>query len=254
MNFRIGHGYDIHRLVEGRALYLGGVQIPHEKGLTGHSDADVALHAACDAILGAAGILIVGLLAGCGLTKGSPGTVDSVAWLNSGALSFGGPVPAPGQLGSTAATSPQKGGSTEDASNYSYGFAPTSEGSRSLVLDTRHNRAVLMQAGKELASADLLDTSGLAAGSYTVAHKQRNPLWHAPDYYFQSRGLATPAEGDKQRYLRGAFGDFALFVSPTEAIHSGPFALSELTGARLDEQAFAKIFYLVEVGDTIQVQ
>ena len=52
---RIGIGYDIHPLVEGRKLFLGGVQIPFEKGLSGHSDADVVLHAICDAILGALG-------------------------------------------------------------------------------------------------------------------------------------------------------------------------------------------------------
>lgn len=50
---RIGHGYDVHRLVAGRKLILGGVEIPHETGLLGHSDADVLLHAVCDAILGA---------------------------------------------------------------------------------------------------------------------------------------------------------------------------------------------------------
>jgi 2-C-methyl-D-erythritol 2,4-cyclodiphosphate synthase len=50
---RIGHGYDVHRLVEGRPLLLGGVQIPDPRGLLGHSDGDVVLHAICDAILGA---------------------------------------------------------------------------------------------------------------------------------------------------------------------------------------------------------
>lgn len=52
---RIGHGYDVHRLVEGRKLIIGGVDIPWEKGLLGHSDADVLLHAIADAILGAIG-------------------------------------------------------------------------------------------------------------------------------------------------------------------------------------------------------
>lgn len=51
--FRIGHGYDVHRLVENRKLILGGVEIPFEKGLLGHSDADVLLHAVSDALLGA---------------------------------------------------------------------------------------------------------------------------------------------------------------------------------------------------------
>ena len=52
-NFRLGHGYDVHRLVPDRDLILGGVKIPFEKGLLGHSDADVLLHAVCDALLGA---------------------------------------------------------------------------------------------------------------------------------------------------------------------------------------------------------
>ena len=51
---RIGHGYDVHRLVEGRRCIIGGVDIPHDKGLLGHSDADVLAHALADAILGAA--------------------------------------------------------------------------------------------------------------------------------------------------------------------------------------------------------
>jgi 2-C-methyl-D-erythritol 2,4-cyclodiphosphate synthase len=53
---RIGHGYDVHRLVEGRPLMLGGIEVPHTLGLLGHSDADVVLHAICDAILGALGL------------------------------------------------------------------------------------------------------------------------------------------------------------------------------------------------------
>ena len=57
---RIGHGYDVHKLVEGRDLILGGVQIEYEKGLLGHSDADVLLHAVSDALLGAAGLGDIG--------------------------------------------------------------------------------------------------------------------------------------------------------------------------------------------------
>ncbi len=57
---RIGHGYDVHKLVEGRDLILGGVKIPFELGLLGHSDADVLLHAVSDALLGAAGLRDIG--------------------------------------------------------------------------------------------------------------------------------------------------------------------------------------------------
>lgn len=61
MNFRIGNGYDVHRLVEGRRCIICGVDIPHDKGLLGHSDADVALHALSDALLGAAARGDIGL-------------------------------------------------------------------------------------------------------------------------------------------------------------------------------------------------
>ena len=59
---RIGHGYDVHRLVEGRKLIIGGVEIPYEKGLLGHSDADVLLHAVSDALLGSVALGDIGCL------------------------------------------------------------------------------------------------------------------------------------------------------------------------------------------------
>ena len=62
MNLRIGHGYDVHRLVEGRDLILGGVNIPWKLGLLGHSDADVLTHAVMDAILGGAAMGDIGML------------------------------------------------------------------------------------------------------------------------------------------------------------------------------------------------
>lgn len=60
MTFRVGQGYDVHRLVTGRALILGGVKIPSERGLLGHSDADALVHAICDALLGAAALGDIG--------------------------------------------------------------------------------------------------------------------------------------------------------------------------------------------------
>ena len=60
MKTRVGFGYDVHRLVEGRELWLGGIKIDHSLGLLGHSDADVLLHAVCDALLGAANMRDIG--------------------------------------------------------------------------------------------------------------------------------------------------------------------------------------------------
>ena len=60
MNFRIGYGYDVHRLEEGKELILGGIKIPHNKGCIAHSDGDVLIHAICDALLGAAALRDIG--------------------------------------------------------------------------------------------------------------------------------------------------------------------------------------------------
>lgn len=60
MNIRIGHGFDVHAFAEERRLIIGGVDIPHARGLLGHSDADVLIHAVCDALLGAAGLGDIG--------------------------------------------------------------------------------------------------------------------------------------------------------------------------------------------------
>ena len=60
MRIKVGFGYDVHRLVEGRALFLGGIKVEHSLGLLGHSDADVLIHAVCDALLGAASLRDIG--------------------------------------------------------------------------------------------------------------------------------------------------------------------------------------------------
>ena len=75
---RIGHGYDVHALVEGRDLILGGVKIPYEKGLLGHSDADVLLHAVSDALLGAAALVIAAWVI---LTKRASKAQKTAMWI-----------------------------------------------------------------------------------------------------------------------------------------------------------------------------
>lgn len=60
MNYRIGYGYDVHRFTEGNRIWIGGIEIPHDKGILAHSDGDVLLHALCDALLGAAKLRDIG--------------------------------------------------------------------------------------------------------------------------------------------------------------------------------------------------
>ena len=75
---RIGHGYDTHRFAAGRPLILGGVAIPHNQGLLAHSDGDVAIHALCDALLGAAMELL-----GVAISPGPPAARHEVPWAMS---------------------------------------------------------------------------------------------------------------------------------------------------------------------------
>lgn len=75
---RIGHGYDVHKFADDRGLFIGGVKIPYEKGLLGHSDADVLLHAVCDALLGAAALGDIG--------KHFPDTSEEFKGINSRVL------------------------------------------------------------------------------------------------------------------------------------------------------------------------
>jgi hypothetical protein len=200
----------------------------------------------------AASFLLYLILVSCSLKVDSSrtSTFDSLAlsknsavWLSSGTISLGGVV--------ELVLAEESISGEDNYLNQAYGFS--NMGLRSLVIETKSNKATLFVSGKESASAQLLDVAGLKAGTYTLAHKQRNPLWYAPQEYFSARGMPVPSEGDKNRFLRGAYGDFALFIDAETAIHSGPFDLEELTGARCEEKDMSKIFYSLEIGDSIQI-
>jgi hypothetical protein len=83
--------------------------------------------------------------------------------------------------------------------------------------------------------------------------KQQAPLWYAPDSYFEQRGLEIPAEGSKERYRRGAFGAFALFLNDQTPLHSGPADCPDLQGVQLPEDDLKELFDNVEVGSAVDV-
>ena len=94
----------------------------------------------------------------------------------------------------------------------------------------------------------------LTPGTYKVIHKQENPLWYAPDEYFTSRNLDIPASGDKSRYLRGALGEFAIYISPEVPLHCGPFSLPELGGLQLDKAQLEMLYARLAVGSYVKVE
>lgn len=123
-----------------------------------------------------------------------------------------------------------------------------------LSINRSDARISLMQNGVATDSATAEGIKGLKKGSYTIVHKQRKPLWHAPADYFKRRKLPVPAEGDRGRFLRGALGDFVLFIDESTPIYSGPVWTPDLGGVRVDESTLSKIYYLLPVGAAVEVQ
>lgn len=91
-------------------------------------------------------------------------------------------------------------------------------------------------------------------GTFKLVHKQRNPLWYAPDSYFTKRHLALPSQNDRARFRRGALGEFALFLDKETPIHSGPIWTEDIGGIRIDEHVLSRIYYQLEIGAPIEVQ
>ena len=112
----------------------------------------------------------------------------------------------------------------------------------------------LMKGDQVVAQLSGFGVASLKAGLFKVKHKQRNPLWYAPDSYFAARSLAAPQEGDKARFRRGALGDFVIFLDQDTPIHSGPLWLDSIGGVKMDEADLSKLYYSLEVGAAVEVK
>lgn len=123
-----------------------------------------------------------------------------------------------------------------------------------LLIDTSSRRISLMNGPDEVESTVLGEMGPLHKGMTQLKHKQRDALWYAPDSYFLSRGLEVPPAGDKTRYLRGALGEFALFIDKDTPVHSGPVWSEEVGGVHLSEPVLSKFYYTLQVGDQIEIR
>lgn len=109
--------------------------------------------------------------------------------------------------------------------------------------------------GKDLIKTIVTEGSvALAPGEYPLQHKQRNPLWYAPDEYFSKRELRVPPRGDHFRYRRGALGNYAVYPTMDFVIHSGPFWSEEVGGLKVSEADLAAIFVMLNIGTPIIVK
>lgn len=112
----------------------------------------------------------------------------------------------------------------------------------------------LMEGNRVISSSKIKGADSLTPGSFQVLHMQRNPLWYAPDSYFTNRHLVVPPQGDKDRFRRGALGEFAIFLNKETPIHSGPVWSEEIGGVKVEEADLSKIYYQLQVGSIIEVK
>lgn len=135
------------------------------------------------------------------------------------------------------------------------GFVPVeSEKGKWLSVDTTKGTISLMEGTNPVAIAHGEGAIKLSPGSYQLMHKQRSPLWYAGDTYFSKRGLPIPAAGDKERYRRGALGDFALFIDKDTSLHSALVWSDEVGGLRINDLDLRKIYYSLDVGSRIEIK
>jgi len=208
-------------------------------------------------------------LAGCSSLFGSStdeltSPTDQIAtvksdWLADGLIAIARPVPAPATslaLRAIDATTPSAQAPLHIDSSTLLGFMPLppTQAAAWLSIDTVRQTVSLMAGSRVVSTATGEGLSSLKPGTYHVAHKQRQPLWHAPGSYFEARGLPVPAEGDRARLRRGALGDLALFIDQNTPIHTGPIWASEIGGIKLDDSVMTPLYEQLEVGAVIEVK
>ncbi len=145
-----------------------------------------------------------------------------------------------------------------EATTRSLGFVPITSNSnvgRSLAqVDLAKGKIHLIGADGVPEVFELRSVSGLQPGEYTVLMAVNNPLWHATDSYFEARGIPAPALGSKERYLRGALGDSAVFLSAGLTIHSAKTPSDEVLGAAVSSEAMRSITAALRPGSTLLIR
>lgn len=202
-------------------------------------------------------------LAGCSSLFGpsesgpTPAMVVETNWLTDGLIAIARPVPAPStSLALKSWDAPTSGAELAVNSSTLLGFMPLppTQAAAWLSIDTARQTIALMAGAEVVTTGTGEGLANLKPGTYRIAHKQRQPLWHAPTRYFEARGLPVPAEGDRARFRRGALGDLALFIDQDTPIHSGPIWASEIGGVKLDEAIITPLYEQLEVGAVIEVK
>ena len=185
----------------------------------------------------------VAVLSGCSVFhSGSPeiASLNTDGWKESGVIVLSRTAPGAPAVSSTSVL----------------GFLPmeTKERGRWLAVNKQTRTISVMSGDQTLVSSTAEGLERLEPGTYEVIHKQRNPLWYAPDNYFASRLLDTPAQESRERYRKGALGDFAIYINEDLPIHSAPFWSDEVGGVRLNNKDISRIYYSLDVGSVVEIK
>lgn len=195
-------------------------------------------------------------LSACTGAKQATSSEVSSEWMMDGKIVISRPAPALSERLPAVAGAGLAGALPESL----LGFMPVKSDKRAeragswLSINLKTLEINLMTGEKEIGSLSGQGIGKLSPGTYKLLHKQRQPLWHAPDAYFVSRGLPVPPNGDKARLRRGALGEYVLFLNETTPIHSGPIWSDEVGGVRMTESDLAKLYNALEIGATIEVR
>jgi len=192
--------------------------------------------------LSASLILGIALVSGCSfLSTSQHDGSSSQGWLRDGTLAMSRPVPPP-------ASRPQD--------DTLLGFIPSehSKPGRILRIDRRTRRIELRDGGTIIQTLTGDGLQALKPGVFSVIHKQKSPVWYAPDVYFTTRLLNVPAAGQAERFRRGALGEYAIFLDSQTPLHSGPVWREEIGGVKIDESEMARLFEIIDVGTRIEVR
>jgi len=165
---------------------------------------------------------------------------DSVKWASEGSLVIARPLPKLSQTETRL-----------------WGFMPHKSDSNSkyqLVINKSSSSVTVFHGSNRLDTFHIDNIDQLTPGEYTVKHKQRHPVWYATDKYFQNRGLSLPAQNSKERYLKGALGDFVIYLDEKTPLHNSAVWAEDVGGIRVADNVIAKIYYQIEVGSLVQVE
>jgi hypothetical protein len=137
------------------------------------------------------------------------------------------------------------------------GFIPkkTESNQETMLLIERANSKVQLFHGSiKLAEFSIKNISDLEAGEYQIVHKQRHPVWYAPDDYYSRRSLDVPKANSQDRYLKGALGDFVVYLDEDTALHNSLVWSEEVGGIRIADKDIAQIYYKLDIGSVIRVE